>query len=189
MAEPNQDQPFRVFNTQEEFDNAAASIKKKAEEKYAKEYRSQLETEIRQQISDEAKLDGQQKLEAERKKFNEEMKNQKIELNKDIAKSMLSKNGFDESEMDTYLSFVTDDKESSIANITKVCEDRKKFQERLHSKWTEELKGNQPKIEHGNTQSKDGDLQAQYDNAKKSGDTVRMSAIIRTANAEGITLN
>ena len=117
------------------------------------------------------------------------MKNQKIELNKDIAKSMLSKNGFDESEMDTYLSFVTDDKESSIANITKVCEDRKKFQERLHSKWTEELKGNQPKIEHGNTQSKDGDLQAQYDNAKKSGDTVRMSAIIRTANAEGITLN
>lgn len=163
------EQPFRVFKTQKEFDDFSAHLINKGENKamknvqvqdgnstmtkadYDKLYRKDLEASIRADIERQAKLTEAEKLAEERIKMQEEFKQQRIEINKDIAKGLLSKAGFSEEEMDVYLDFVTEDREVSIGKITRVCESVKSRQETLKSQWQQELQKSNPSINIGNT--------------------------------------
>lgn len=165
------EQPFRVFKTQEEFDNFAAHLIKKTEEKamknvkvdngeksmtkddYDRLYRKDLEASIRADIERQAKMSEAERLAEERAKMEETFKQERIEINKDKARNLLANAGFEEEEMEVYLDFVTEDRELSLGKIMRVCESRKANQERLLSKWQSELQTANPTVNIGNGQT------------------------------------
>ena len=165
------EQPFRVFKTQEEFDNFAAHLIKKTEEKamknvkvdngestmtkadYDRLYRKDLEATIRADIERQAKMREAERLADERAKMEETFKQERIEINKDKARVLLEKAGFEEEEMEVYLDFVTEDREISLGKIMRVCENRKASQEKLLSKWQSELQTANPTVNIGNGQT------------------------------------
>lgn len=165
------EQPFRVFKTQEEFDNFAAHLIKKTEEKamknvkvdngestmtkadYDRLYRKDLEATIRADIERQAKMSEAERLADERAKMEETFKQERIEINKDKARNLLANAGFDDEEMEVYLDFVTEDRELSLGKIMRVCESRKTNQERLLSKWQSELQTANPTVNIGNGQT------------------------------------
>lgn len=198
------EQPFRVFKTQKEFDDFSAHLIKKTEEKtlknakveddgvtfnakeYEAKYRKDLEAKIRADIERQAKMTEAEKLAEERKAMEQSFREERIELNKEIAKNLLSKAGFEEDEMDVYLDFVTEDKDTSMGRIMRVCESRKSAQEKLKSKWQEELQKNNPNLNIGSNEV--NSLQAEYDKAKKEGNYALMSACLRTAQQKNIKI-
>ena len=163
--------PFRVFETQEDFDNFAAHLIKKTEEKamknvkvdngestmtkadYDRLYRKDLEATIRADIERQAKMSEAERLADERAKMEETFKQERIEINKDKARNLLSNAGFDDEEMEVYLDFVTEDRELSLGKIMRVCESRKANQERLLSKWQNELQTANPNVNIGGNQT------------------------------------
>lgn len=147
------EQPFRTFTTQKEFDDFSAHLIKKTEEKVTKSLKADLEVAIRADIERQAKLSEQEKLSEERKKMEAEFKQERIDINKEKARNLLEKAGFENDEMDVYLDFVTDDREVSLGKILRVCESRKANQDKLHKKWQEELQASNPNINIGNTQN------------------------------------
>lgn len=165
------EQPFRVFKTQEEFDNFAAHLIKKTEEKtmknvkvdngestmtkadYDRLYRKDLEATIRADIERQAKMSEAERLADERAKMEETFKQERIEINKDKARNLLANAGFDDEEMEVYLDFVTEDRELSLGKIMRVCESRKTNQERLLSKWQTELQTANPNVNIGGNQT------------------------------------
>ena len=165
------EQPFRVFKTQEDFDNFAAHLIKKTEEKtmknvkvdngestmtkadYDRLYRKDLEANIRADIERQAKMSEAERLADERAKMEETFKQERIEINKDKARNLLANAGFDDEEMDVYLDFVTEDRELSLGKIMRVCESRKANQERLLSKWQSELQTANPNVNIGGNQT------------------------------------
>ena len=165
------EQPFRVFKTQEEFDNFAAHLIKKTEDKamknvkvndgestmtkadYDRLYRKDLEATIRADIERQAKMSEAERLADERAKMEETFKQERIEINKDKARNLLANAGFDDEEMEVYLDFVTEDRELSLGKIMRVCESRKANQERLLSKWQTELQTANPNVNIGGNQT------------------------------------
>ena len=165
------EQPFRVFKTQEDFDNFAAHLIKKTEEKamknvkvdngestmtkadYDRLYRKDLEANIRAEIERQAKMSEAERLADERAKMEETFKQERIEINKDKARNLLANAGFDDEEMEVYLDFVTEDRELSLGKIMRVCESRKANQERLLSKWQTELQTANPNVNIGGNQT------------------------------------
>ena len=165
------EQPFRVFKTQEEFDNFAAHLIKKTEDKamknvkvndgestmtkadYDRMYRKDLEASIRADIERQAKMTEAEKLADERAKMEATFKQERIEINKDKARNLLANAGFEESEMEVYLDFVTEDREVSLGKIMRVCESRKASQEKLLSKWQTELQTANPNVNIGGNQT------------------------------------
>ena len=165
------EQPFRVFKTQEDFDNFAAHLIKKTEEKamknvkvdngestmtkadYDRLYRKDLEATIRADIERQAKMSEAERLADERAKMEETFKQERIEINKDKARNLLANAGFDDEEMEVYLDFVTEDRELSLGKIMRVCESRKTNQERLLSKWQTELQTANPNVNIGGNQT------------------------------------
>ena len=165
------EQPFRVFKTQEEFDNFAAHLIKKTEEKalknvkvdngessmtkadYDRLYRNNLEATIRADIERQAKMSEAERLADERAKMEATFKQERIEINKDKARNLLANAGFDDEEMEVYLDFVTEDRDISLGKITRVCESRKANQEKLLSKWQSELQTANPTVNIGNGQT------------------------------------
>lgn len=165
------EQPFRVFKTQEEFDNFAAHLIKKTEEKamknvkvdngestmtkadYDRLYRKDLEATIRADIERQAKMSEAERLADERAKMEETFKQERIEINKDKARNLLANAGFEDEEMEVYLDFVTEDRELSLGKIMRVCESRKANQERLLSKWQSELQTANPNVNIGGNQT------------------------------------
>ena len=171
-AKPTADeQPFRVFKTQEDFDNFAAHLIKKTEEKamrnvkvdngentmtkadYDRLFRKDLEAQIRADIAEEAKMTEAQKLANERAKMEEAFKQERIEINREKAKNLMMQAGFEEDEMEVYLDFVTEDREVSLGKIIRVCENRKSSQEKLLTKWQSQLQSANPNVNIGNGQS------------------------------------
>ena len=164
-------QPFRSFETQEDFDNFSAHLIKKTEEKmlknmkvengeksmtkadYDRLYRKDLEATIRADIERQAKMSEAERLADERAKMEETFKQERIEINKDKARNLLANAGFDDEEMDVYLDFVTEDRELSLGKIMRVCESRKANQKRLLSKWQSELQTANPTVNIGNGQT------------------------------------
>ena len=169
-------QPFRSFETQEDFDNFAAHLIKKTEEKamknvkvdngestmtkadYDRLYRKDLEATIRADIERQAKMSEAERLADERAKMEETFKQERIEINKDKARNLLANAGFDDEEMEVYLDFVTEDRELSLGKIMRVCESRKANQERLLSKWQSELQTANPTVNIGNGQTRERNL-------------------------------
>lgn len=179
-------QPFRSFETQEDFDNFSAHLIKKTEEKVTKSLKADLEMAIREQLKKEAEMSEAEKLASERQKMQAEFREERIELNKEKARNLLANAGFDDGEMEVYLDFVNEDRDVSIGKIMRVCESRKATQAKLQKKWQEELQASNPSINIG---SQDGNsLQAQYDNAKAMGNLALMSSITRKASQAGIPL-
>lgn len=164
-------QPFRSFETQEDFDNFSAHLIKKTEEKmlrnmkvengeksmtkddYDRMYRKDLEASIRADIERQAKMSEAERLADERAKMEETFKQERIEINKDKARNLLANAGFDDEEMEVYLDFVTEDRELSLGKIMRVCESRKANQERLLSKWQTELQTANPNVNIGGNQT------------------------------------
>lgn len=161
------EQPFRVFKTQKEFDDFSAHLINKGETKamknvkvdngestmtkadYDKMYRKDLEASIRADIERQAKMTEAEKLAEERAKMQEAFKQEKIEINKDKARVLLEKAGFEEDEMEVYLDFVNEDRELSLGKIMRVCESRKASQEKLLTKFQSELQSANPSINIG----------------------------------------
>lgn len=199
------EKPFRVFSTQKEFDDFASSLIRKGGEKalkdakvddngvmldkkeYEKKYRKDLEAAIRAEIERANKLTEQEKLEEQRKAMEEEFRTERTELNKDLARAMLTKAGFDEDEMEVYLDFVTDDKDISLGKIRRVCENRTASQEKLKEQWLQELQKSNPSVNIGSKEI--DDIQSRYKQALKNGNIGLASAIIREAQSKGIVLN
>ena len=155
MAEPTPnpgkepEEMFKTFKTQQEYDDFCAHLIKKTETSATAKAKKDLEQEIRTQIENEAKMTAEEKLKAEREKMEADFKVERTNFNKDLAKDKLKNAGFEDSEMDVFLDFVTDDKETSLGKIDKICESRKASQEKLKAQWTEELKKNAPQIKIG----------------------------------------
>lgn len=165
------EQPFRVFKTQKEFDDFSAHLIKKTEEKamknvkvdngettmtkadYDRLYRKDLEAKIRADIQREAEMSEAERLADERAKMEEIFKQERIEINKDKARNLLANAGFDDEEMEVYLDFVTEDRELSLGKIMRVCESRKANQEKLLSKWQSELQTANPNVNIGVNQT------------------------------------
>jgi hypothetical protein len=165
------EQPFRVFKTQKEFDDFSAHLINKGENKamknvkvdngentmtkadYDKLYRKDLEASIRADIERQAKMSEAERLADERAKMEEMFKQERIEINKDKARNLLATAGFEEEEMDVYLEFVTEDRELSLGKIMRVCENRKATQEKLLSKWQNELQTANPNVNIGGNQT------------------------------------
>ena len=146
-------QPFRSFETQEDFDNFSAHLIKKTEEKVTKSLKADLEVAIREQLKKEAEMSEAEKLASERQKMQAEFREERIELNKEKARNLLANAGFEDSEMEVYLDFVTEDRELSLGKIMRVCESRKANQERLLSKWQSELQTANPTVNIGHGQT------------------------------------
>jgi hypothetical protein len=146
-------QPFRIFETQEDFDNFSAHLIKKTEEKMTKSLKADLEVSIREQLKKEAEMSEAEKLASERQKMQAEFREERIELNKEKARNLLANAGFDDGEMEVYLDFVTEDKDVSLGKIMRVCESRKSSQEKLLSKWQNELQTANPNVNIGKNQS------------------------------------
>ena len=146
-------QPFRSFETQEDFDNFSAHLIKKTEEKVTKSLKADLEVAIREQLKKEAEMSEAEKLASERQKMQAEFREERIELNKDKARNLLANAGFEEEEMEVYLDFVTEDRELSLGKIMRVCESRKANQEKLLSKWQSELQTANPNVNIGGNQT------------------------------------
>jgi hypothetical protein len=146
-------QPFRSFETQEDFDNFSAHLIKKTEEKVTKSLKADLEVAIREQLKREAEMSEAEKLATEREKMQAEFREERIELNKEKARNLLANAGFDDGEMEVYLDFVTEDKDVSLGKIMRVCESRKASQEKLLSKWQNELQTANPNVNIGKNQS------------------------------------
>jgi hypothetical protein len=146
-------QPFRSFETQEDFDNFSAHLIKKTEEKVTKSLKADLEVAIREQLKKEAEMSEAEKLASERQKMQAEFREERIELNKEKARNLLANAGFEDSEMEVYLDFVTEDKDVSLGKIMRVCESRKATQEKLLSKWQSELQTANPNVKIGNNQT------------------------------------
>ena len=165
------EQPFRVFKTQKEFDDFSAHLIKKTEANAlknatvtdgsttfnAKEYeakvRKDLEAKIRADIERQAQMSEAERLADERAKMEATFKQERIEINKDKARLLLSNAGFEEDEMEVYLDFVTEDRDVSLGKIMRVCESRKANQEKLLSKWQSELQTANPTVNIGNGQT------------------------------------
>lgn len=201
-----EEQAFRTFKTQKEFDDFSAYLIKKGEEKvskgakvvdgettfdakeYERKYRKDLEAQIRADIEKQAKMTEAERLAEEKTKFLNEIRNDRIDINKDLARIELKNAGFDDNEMDVYLDFVTDDREVSLGKIKRVCESRKATVERQRKSILDELQAKMP-----NTQFADGStgsaLQARFDKAKAESNGILMTAIMREAQTQGIQLN
>ena len=165
------EQPFRVFKTQKEFDDFSAHLINKGESKamknvkvdngeitmtkadYDRTYRKDLEASIRADIERQAKMSEAEKLADERAKMEASFREERIEINKDKARNLLEKAGFEEDEMDVYLDFVTEDRELSLGKIMRVCESRKANQEKLLSKFQSELQSANPNVNIGGNQT------------------------------------
>lgn len=163
--------PFRVFKTQKDFDDFSAHLIRKAEEKAlknatvtesgttfdAKEYeakvRKDLEAKIRADIERQAQMTEAERLAEERAKLEDSIKQEKIEINRDRARVLLERAGFEEDEMDVYLDFVNEDRDLSLGKIMRVCESRKSNQEKLLSKWQTELQTSNPTLSIGREQT------------------------------------
>lgn len=198
------EKPFRVFATQKEFDDFSSSLIRKGGEKalkdakvddngvmldkkeYEKKYRKDLEASIRAEIERTNKLTEQEKLEEQRKAMEEEFRAERTELNKDLARAMLTKAGFDEDEMEVYLDFVTDDKDISLGKIRRVCENRTASQEKLKEQWLQELQKSNPSVNIGSKEV--DDIQSRYKQALKNGNLGLASSILREAQSKGIVL-
>ena len=162
------EQPFRVFKTQKEFDDFSAHLINKGESKamknvkvdngestmtkadYDRMYRKDLEASIRADIERQAKMSEAEKLAEERAKMEASFKEERIEINKEKARVLLEKAGFEEDEMEVYLDFVTEDRELSLGKIMRVCENRKSSEEKLLSKFQNELQTANPNVNIGN---------------------------------------
>lgn len=198
------EKPFRVFATQKEFDDFASSLIRKGSEKalkdakvddngvmldkkeYEKKYRKDLEVTIRAEIERQSKLTEQERLDEQRRIMQEEFRVERTELNKDLARAMLTKAGFDEDEMEVYLDFVTDDKDISLGKIRRVCENRTTSQEKLKEQWLQELQKSNPSVNIGSKEA--DDIQSRYRQALKNGNLGLASSILREAQSKGIVL-
>lgn len=200
-----EEQVFRTFKTQKEFDDFSAYLIKKGEEKvskgakvvdgettfdakeYERKYRKDLEAQIRADIEKQAKMTEAERLAEEKAKFLNDIKNDRIDINRDLAKIELKNAGFEDDEMDVYLDFVTDDREISLGKIKRVCESRKTTVERQRKSILDELQAKMP-----NTQFADGStgsaLQSRFKAAQESGNVLEMSRLIREGQANGIIL-
>ena len=201
-----EEQAFRTFKTQKEFDDFSAYLIKKGEEKvtktakvvdgeatfdakeYERKYRKDLEAQIRADIEKQAKMTEAEKLADEKAKLLEDIKNDRISINQDLARIELKNAGFDDEEMEVYLDFVTDDREVSLGKIKRVCDSRKATVERQRKSILDELQAKMP-----NTQFAEGStgnaLQNAFNAAKQNGNMLEMSRIIREAQEKGIRLN
>lgn len=156
--------PFRVFNSQKDFDDFSAHLMRKAEEKvmkkvkvedgegtmskdeYDRMYRKDLEASIRAELKREAEMTEAEKLASEKKKMEDLFRQERIEINREKARVLLEKAGFEEQEMEVFLDFVTEDREISLGKIMRVCESRKADQERLLAKFQSELQASNPSV-------------------------------------------
>lgn len=200
------EETFKVFKTQKDFDDFSAYLIKKGEEKalknakvkdgestfdvkeYEKKYRKDLEAQIIADYEKKQKMTAEERAEALAQEREQQFKERETALNKREAKVLLSEAGFDEDDMDVYLDFVNEDRETSLGKIHRVCESQKAKLKKQRESIINELQANSP-----NMKLSDGSevnaLQARYDQANAIGDVAAKAGIIREAQVKNIKIN
>lgn len=205
--------PFRVFKTEEEFNAYSASLRKRAEKDAAKELgvtteggkpldlealREKVRAEEREKIRDvvgkeavekykrELEMTEAEKFAERQKEWEKQVREKDTEFNKREAKQLMKEAGFTDERIELELNYVNYDREASISRIVKLCELQKDEYESVKKSVLQQLSASHPNI-----QIATGDantLQAQYDEAKKSGNAALMARIIRQANSNNIQI-
>ena len=205
--------PFRVFNTEEEFNAYSAALRKRAEKDAAKELgvttedgkpldlealrekvRAEEREKIREVVGKEAVEKYKRELEmteaekfAERQKeWEKQVREKDTEFNKREAKQLMKEAGFTDDRIELELNYVNYDREASISRIVKLCELQKTEYESVKKQVLQQFSASNPSI-----QIATGDantLQAQYDEAKRSGNAAMMAKIIRQASINKIQI-
>lgn len=200
------EESFRTFKTQKEFDDFSAYLVKKGEEKalknakvkdgentfdvkeYEKKYRKDLEAQIIADYERKQKMTAEERAEELAREREKQYNEREIALNKREAKVLLSEAGFDEDEMDVYLDFVNEDRETSLGKIRRVCDSQAAKLKKQREAIINELQANSPNIKLSNSEDVSA-LQSRYDKARDIGDVAGMAAAIRDAQQKNIKIN
>lgn len=205
--------PFKVFKTEEEFNAYSASLRKRAEKDAAKElgvkgddgkpfdleaWREKVRAEEREKIRDvvgkeavekykrELEMTEAEKFAERQKEWEKQVREKDTEFNKREAKQLMKEAGFTDERIELELNYVNYDREASISRIVKLCELQKDEYESVKKSVLQQFSASNPNI---NISTGDANtLQAQYDEAKKSGNAALMARIIRQASSNNIQI-
>ena len=209
--EPHTQEPFKTFATEQEYNDFAASLRKRAEKDAAKamagedgkaldleSLREKIRKEEYEKVKDVAgkeavekykrqlEMTEQERFEERQKEFDAMVKAKSIDFNRREAKQIMKEAGISDERIEMELEFVTDDRDSSIGRIIKLCDMFKTEKEIIQKDFLKQFGANNPSISIG---AGDPDnLQAQYDKAKKERNFAEMSRVIRVAQQNKITL-
>lgn len=137
--------------------------------------RKKLEKEIREQLTEEAKLSAEEKLKKDREDFEVDMTNRLKAFAQKQAEIKMKNANFDDDEISTYLELVNDDE--SLSKIDKIIASRAKKTEELKKQWQSEISQNQPNPtsnagDGGETESLGKRMAMKYQNGSSSDNTV-----------------
>lgn len=212
-AAPENKKPFKVFNSEEEFNAYSASLRKRAEKDVVKEFgvsdengktldidafREKIRTEEREKISEVIRKEAieqykkeQEMTESERfaerqKEWEQKVREKDTEFNKREAKQLMKEAGFTDERIDLELNFITNDRESSLNRIVKLCELQKNEYENVKKSVLQQFSASNPSVSIATGEA--NTLQAQYDAAKAQGNAPLMARLSRQAAENNITL-
>lgn len=123
---------------QSELDKARQQASDTAAANAEKKLRDSLEKEIKAKLEEEAKMTAEQKLEAERKAFEEEKK----AFDTERIKSIYADAGMSEAEIEVAIGLIGNDSAKNLETATKLAEARKLANEDVRKKFKEELQKN-----------------------------------------------
>lgn len=124
------------------FQSAYDAEIRKATDTNTENTRKKLESEIRKQLAEEAKLNAEEKLAKEKADFEADMAKRLKDFAQAQAKIKMAAAGMDEDEINTYLELVSDDE--SISKIDKIIDLRTKRTDSLKKEFEKELITKQP---------------------------------------------
>ena len=201
-------EPFKSFKTQEEYDNFCASIRKNAEERaknsfkvktedgiidmaaYNEQYKKQIAPTIAKEAVEKYKreqaMTENEKFEEAKREWEQQVRAEKTEINKQYADALMRKAGFSDKRRELELSHVTDDREASLGRITELCDLYKAEQDELEKKILGQIQQKNPSISMGNDST--NALQQEYNKAKSDGNITAMISAIRRAAEKNIKI-
>lgn len=145
---------------------------------------------IREQIEEEARLTGEQKLAKERESFQAELNGFLMEKNKFSAQSQLLKAGLGEDQVEKFTSFLVDtDLEVTNQRVNDFLDTYKATLEGQIAQTKKELLKQTPTPQSGTSVGKEDHYKAEFAKAKEANDSMGMARIIREASAHNIILN
>lgn len=198
--------PFKSFNSQLEFDNYNAQMRRSTEERIVKsltknsdgektfdseEYKKHIiatyGAQIRAEEERKSKLSREQLEKETLDNARKEIEQERLELNRDKIKSILENEKINPIGISHALNRVTLDLEASksmaFEYIEAVKEERLEYEKSLRLK----MMNGQPIVQTG-TNTDVNSLQEKYANAKKQNDKITMAYCIRVASEKGIIL-
>lgn len=174
-TEPAKEMPFRTFQTQKEFDDWSAAVRKQGEERAMKKYNNistangetidvaKLTEQIKKDVYALAKKEAieqyerEQKMSAEeifaerQKEWESRVREKEIDFNKREAKQLMKEAGFPDARIELELAYITPDREASINRVVELCNLHKQEEEQLKKSIASQFNLGNPNIKIGNS--------------------------------------